>query len=225
MAIPKILTARFEGDICYHVICKSIQKNLLFHNDENKRYFLQKFQHYLAPFIKTYAYCLLDNHVHFLIKVKAEKSIRAYLVGLEQSSLTTIQKEYLEHQNPDVNKLIERQFNSFFVSYTRSYNLYHKTKGHLFDSPFKRIKIDNDQHLTQTIIYIHANPLKHGFLKNFSKYKWSSYNSILSEMPTNLHRHEVLEWFGSKEAFIKTHHEQINFYYQHPLKEWLTLQE
>ncbi len=225
MAIPKFLTATFEGDAFYHIICKSINKQLLFHNDENRSYFLKKYEFFLSPFVHTYAYCLLDNHVHLLIQPKTTNSIKQYLHQLHNSDITTVQQSFLNDENPNLNGLLERQFNSFFVSYTRSYNIYHKIKGHLFDSPFKRIAITSDMHLTQTIIYIHANPLKHGLIKEFTNYAWSSYETILSNSPTNINRNKVLEWFGSKDAFIKTHEQQSNFYYQYPLKEWLTLQE
>jgi hypothetical protein len=49
-------------------------------------------------------------------------------------------------------------------------------------------------------------------VKDFTLYKWSSWQSVLSESPTRLLRQELLEWFGGKELFIKSHTELSQFY-------------
>ncbi len=86
-------------------------------------------------------------------------------------------------------------------------------QGNLFYKPFKRIEVEKDTQLTHTVVYIHANPLKHQIVKDFTLYKWSSWRSHLSESPTRLLRKELLEWFGGKELFIKTHKDLSKYYY------------
>ena len=225
MPIPSNLLARFEHESYFHVICKSINQNSLFLSDENKFYFLKKYHQFLFPFVDTYAYCLLDNHVHWLVKIKIENAICEYIQQISPTEQTSVQQKFLQKNDVDINKLIERQFNSFFVSYTRSYNIYYSIKGHLFESPFKRIAINGDAHLTQTIIYIHANALKHGLVKEFANYKWNSYRSFTSGAHTSLMRNNVLDWFGGVDAFIEAHQIQSDYYYRHPLEECLTLEE
>lgn len=88
-------------------------------------------------------------------------------------------------------------------------------KGHLFNRPFKRIAIADEIHFTTLIVYIHANPLKHGLMRDFYKYKWSSYQSLISDQPTKMMREETLEWFGGKKRFIETHHGMSEWYYSH----------
>ena len=90
-------------------------------------------------------------------------------------------------------------------------------QGNLFYKPFKRIKVDRDSQFTQAVVYIHANPLKHQLVKDFSLYKWSSWKSLLSESPTRLLRKELLEWFGGKDLFIKTHLDLSKYYYSSDL--------
>ena len=63
------------------------------------------------------------------------------------------------------------------------------------------------------LIYIHANAAKHGLVKDFTTYKWSSWHSIVSNQPTSLLRDEVIKWFGSLESCIKTHKELTAYYY------------
>jgi putative transposase len=197
----------------YHIICKSINKNLLFSNDNNRAYFLKKYQLYLASYTDTYAWCLMNNHVHWLIKIKAEKDITTYLRGVEDKELTITQRKFISEEPITLDELLERQYNSFFVSYTRSYNIMYTRKGNLFDRAFKRIAITDDGYLTQAIVYIHANTVKHGIMKDFAGYKWSSYQIILSQLPTSLKRQEVLQWFGGKDKFIEIHQQQLDYYY------------
>jgi len=113
-----------------------------------------------------------------------------------------------------VGELIEQDYKRFFQSYSLAVNKMHTRKGNLFYKPFKRILVEKESHFTQGIIYIHANPLKHHIVKDFTNYKWSSWKTFLSESPTLLLRKEVIEWFGGKEFFIKTHTELIEYYYE-----------
>lgn len=75
----------------------------------------------------------------------------------------------------------------------------------MFETPFKRKRIDNDNYLTQVIKYIHQNPQKHLFVSDFRDYPHSSYLSFLSNRKTKLARKEVLTWFGDEKMFTQSH--------------------
>lgn len=60
------------------------------------------------------------------------------------------------------------------------------------------------------IIYIHQNPQNHSILDDFSRYNFSSYQSILSNSKTLLKRDEVIELFDNKENFIMSHKKFID---------------
>lgn len=79
--------------------------------------------------------------------------------------------------------------------------------GTLFQTPFKKALVDNDQYLTQLVYYIHANPQLHGLINDFRDWNWSSYNKILTDNVSQLKKNELLEWFGSKKEFV-------NFYFR-----------
>ncbi len=158
MSIPAKLIAVFDEECYYHIVCKTIQGNQLFKTDENKRFFLQRYHFFLGRFIETYAYCLLDNHVHFLVRIKSTASIEKLLTAQPQTGRSITQQYFLDRK-VTLDELLERQFNSFLVSYTRSYNNFLLRKGHLFNRPFKRIAVTDPIHLRQLIIYIHANPV------------------------------------------------------------------
>jgi len=57
------------------------------------------------------------------------------------------------------------------------------------------------------INYIHRNPIHHGYIDDYSKWEYSSYNSCLSKKPTKINRKAVLSFFYSKQDFIKFHEE------------------
>ena len=55
------------------------------------------------------------------------------------------------------------------------------------------------------IVYIHNNPVKHDFCNTPNKWKFSSYNAIISDEITKVEREEVLSWFENKRNFIEYH--------------------
>jgi len=169
MPIPSKYLSPFESGAYYHIVCKALDNQKLFFSDENKRYFLKRYSHYLKDYLNTYCYNLLNNHCHFLVKAKEEDEIRTVLKLLNSDQLTTVQQKFIS-ADITLDTLIERQFNSFFVSYTRSFNILNKKKGHLFDSPFKRILVENENHLSQLVIYINANAVKHKLVENIADF-------------------------------------------------------
>lgn len=108
----------------------------------------------------------------------------------------------------------EKQFNSFFVSYTRSFNNFYKTKGHLFDSPFKRISVTDEIHLVQLVVYIHANAIRHRVRNSFSEYSWLTYNRFIKGEVDDHILQSVMSWFGDKERFEEIHQLQSDYYYK-----------
>ena len=110
-------------------------------------------------------------------------------------------------------ELIEQAHRRFFQSYALAFNKMHKREGNLFYKPFRRIKIDGDDQFTMIIVYIHANALKHGLVKDFADYAWSSWHSIISDKPTSLARLEIIDWFGNLNLCIKAHYELSKYYY------------
>jgi len=59
----------------YHIFSRATGEEQLFRNEENYKYFLNKFKIYINPIADTYGYCLLPNHFHLLIKIKDDSDI------------------------------------------------------------------------------------------------------------------------------------------------------
>lgn len=172
----------FEPGKYYHIYNRANNQDLLFYQEKNYYYFLNKYERYLSEHLDTFAYCLLPNHFHFMVRVKAKYST-----------------------NKNINREIAEQFRRFFISYSQAINKQEEQTGSLFQKPFKRKLIDDSSYFTQLILYIHLNPVSHGYSDGWETYKWSSFQSIISDGYSNIYRKEVLEWFGSKEKFINYH--------------------
>lgn len=226
MPIPEKYIADFEEGEIYHVYNRTNNKEKLFLTDDNRLFFLKRYKEIVAPFADTYCWNLLPNHFHFLIKIKSEQAIIAYLQSKPTEALTTTERKFLSARVANLRKvgnsenlqitfseLIEQTFKRFFQSYALAFNKQHHRQGNLFYKPFKRIKIEKDAQFTMALIYIHANTAKHGLVKDFTSYAWSSWPSIISNQPTLLLRDEVIKWFGSLEVCIKSHKELAASYY------------
>ena len=68
-----------QPETVYHIYTHANGFENLFNNDDNYSYFLKKYIEYIDPIAETYAYCLMPNHVHFMIKIRSEKEILMYL--------------------------------------------------------------------------------------------------------------------------------------------------
>jgi hypothetical protein len=55
-----------------------------------------------------------------------------------------------------------------------------------------------------------SNAGRHGFVKNFRSYPYSSYAIILSGQQGIVERNKVLEWFGGLNAFVEFHNKMTD---------------
>jgi putative transposase len=183
----------------YHIYNHANGSDNLFLNSENYRYFLQRFATFINPIADTFAYCLMPNHIHFLIRIKSEADLQsAYQRKKNTNDLIPTN---------DISSFISREFASLFSSYSQAFNIQQSRKGSLFMPNFKRKLVETEEYFTQLVHYIHANPIHHGFVKEMWAWEYSSYHAFLSQKQTNLKREEVLGWFGNVESFVKFHRE------------------
>lgn len=173
----------FPG-LYYHIYNRGNGNDKIFYREKNYYYFLKKYDNYLSEFVETYAYCLIPNHFHLLIRV------RDSIFSKDGISV------------PDVSE----QFRRFFISYSMSINKQEKRSGSLFMKNFKRKVIKQDNYIRRVICYIHNNPVHHKLCRNIEDYKWSSYSGILSDKPSKLPRQRIFEWFGGMQEFIDFHY-------------------
>lgn len=180
---------RFEEGELYHVYNRSIDRKLMFKNEENYLFFLKKFHLYLDGVLTIYTYSLLENHFHFLVKIS--ENLENY------RNINNISASVPTHE------IVSKQFRRFFQCYALSFNNQHDRCGTLFQTPFKRVRIKNNQYLKYLIYYIHSNAQKHGLVSDFRDWKWNSYHDILKAQ--NSLSKEIIAWFGSTDDYISFH--------------------
>ena len=54
----------------YHIYNRGNNRENIFIEERNYRYFLQLYAKHVAPVADTYAYCLLRNHFRLLVRIK-----------------------------------------------------------------------------------------------------------------------------------------------------------
>ncbi|MBC8311541.1 MAG: transposase [Candidatus Marinimicrobia bacterium] len=169
-------TLKFEPFNYYHIFNKAVNKNKLFLNNENYRFFLDKLYFYTKDVFEIYSYCLLPNHFHLLVKIKDIES-----------------------------HIISEQLRRFSISYTQSFNIAFHRKGTLFERPFQRKLITDDDYLISSIYYIHSNSEHHHICSDFRNYKWSSYQDIINKKNKFVSLSKVLNLFNDLDYFIEFH--------------------
>jgi putative transposase len=180
----------------YHIYNHGAGNRDLFRKPENYEYFLGLYDKYISPVADTYAWVLMPNHFHLLLRIKEKSEIVGYLNLTGFENLSGLKPLY-------------QYFSNLFNAYTKAFNKYHETRGALFERPFKRKLIDNEYYLRQVILYIHNNPIHHGFCSHPLEYTWSSYHTCTSVKPTKLKRAEVIEWFNDRSNFKLVHEQEI----------------
>ncbi|GAB3328754.1 hypothetical protein GCM10027299_31350 [Larkinella ripae] len=100
---------------------------------------------------------------------------------------------------------LSRRFSNFFNAYAKAYNKRFERRGALFIDRFKQKAVTDERYYNQLIYSIHHNPVRHGFVRELSRWPYSSFQSLLSEKPPLLFWDEVLNWFGGREAFVGFH--------------------
>jgi len=200
--------ALFIENQFYHVYNRANGDDKLFYTDANYLYFLEKLNSYVSAFVEIYAYCLIPNHFHLLIKVK---DIIPTLTPVRFTKLISPEKK--EPNKPDMwNSIITQAFSNFFNCYAKSINRQENRSGSLFDKPFKRKLIDTEEYLKMIIIYTHVNPIHHQITQSFENYRWSSYKALLDNQPTKLPRKTIYDIFEGRDRFIEDHRNaKINY--------------
>ena len=81
-------------EIYYHLYNRGNNKDLIFFEDDNYRYFLQLFKKHVSPFCEVYSYCLMPNHFHFFIRINDSASFEKGIKNFFISYSKAINKKY-----------------------------------------------------------------------------------------------------------------------------------
>ena len=172
----------------YHIYNRGNNRENIFIETRNYYHFMQLYTRYVEPVADTFAYCLLRNHFHFLVRTKTEEEIKTFRVSGTRKVSSPSQ-----------------QFGILFNAYAKAINSAYGRTGSLFQKPFGRVAVRSQAHLLRLVTYIHRNPEKHGFVDDFRQWPYSSYQAAISTSPTRVRREDLVEWFGGLEGLKESH--------------------
>ncbi|AKK73064.1 transposase [Chryseobacterium gallinarum] len=183
-------TESFEYGYIYHIYTHANGKDLIFRENENYKYFLSKLLKYIIPVAEIYAYCLMPNHFHLLIRFK-------------ESNQTLAEDEH---------KYLMKQFSNLLNGYAKAYNKKYNRKGSLFLDYLKRKRVDDEKYLIKLFHYIHNNPVNHGFVKDINDWKYSSYHSYINlAKESKIERKQMMTYFDTINDFVEYHKSNVEY--------------
>jgi putative transposase len=191
----KSLTPLISGHF-YHIYNRGNNREDLFREERNYRYFLRLYAYHVHPIADTFAYCLLKNHFHFLVRIRDNETSR--VLNTHEDGINT------SDLKPS------KSFSNLFNAYTKAVNKAYGRTGSLFEERFGRIEVAKEVYFANLIFYIHFNPQKHGFVDDFREWPWSSYHALTGIDATKINRTDVLDWFGGKEQFDEFHQGMVD---------------
>ncbi|HEX2936518.1 MAG TPA: hypothetical protein VHO72_14275 [Bacteroidales bacterium] len=192
----KPLQLPLEAGKYYHIFNRGNNGDQVFYTQENYRFFLRRLDEHLSELIEVYAFSLLPNHFHLLIRVKEKPLPPKEALHLPDAKLL---------KDP-----VSAAFHRMFTSYSKAVNKQEKRHGSLIENPFKRKEVDSVRYLANLVFYIHANAQIHGICEDFRQYPWNSYKRMLVRKPTRLEKEAVLSWFGDSANYLEYHSNNIN---------------
>jgi putative transposase len=169
-----------EYEKYYHVYNRSNNGEIVFKEERNYEYFLDKYYSYCTPYFETIAYCLMPTHFHFLLQFRSQNIERA-----------------------------RRAIALLLSSYTKAINVQLKRHGSLFQPHTKAMEITDESYLMTVMSYIHQNPVRAGLVSRMEDWQHSSYGNLLDASSDAWQKNAIINSrFDDRKAF-KLFSEQI----------------
>ena len=165
----------------YHLYNRSNNDELVFKDERNYYFFLERYRLLVGEFVSTLAYCLMPTHFHFVVKITTDDcvSLKKSIATLLSCYIKAINREYTRH-------------------------------GSLFQPRSKAKEVDDEKYLLTLITYVHQNPVRAKLVKGLSDWKYSSYAELVGIRDGTLaDKNFVQRYFSTLEGFRKYSEELI----------------
>lgn len=150
----------------YHVYNQGNNRQQLFFSDDDYKRFMYGIHSHLLPSAQIFAYCLMPNHFHFLLR--------------PNETCSTLIRQGSIYLSP-----LSNGFRKLLSYYAQATNAKFGNTGSMFRQKTKskwvieHISGNNKRSYFETCLeYIHQNPVKAGLVKKPEDWKWSSYNYL-----------------------------------------------
>lgn len=141
----------------FHIITQGINKEFIFHHKENKEKYLYLIQKYYSKYeITIIAYCIMDNHAHFIMYTEDIQNISLYMHKV--NSIYAI--DYNKH-NERVGYVFRDRYKSQYI-YDRDYLF--KCIKYIHMNPVKANLVKSEQDYKYSSYHNFKN--KNGFIND-----------------------------------------------------------
>lgn len=165
------------------MIVQGINKENIFKEERNKNQYLKLIRKLCEKYnIKIVAYCIMDNHAHFLLNADKIKKL--------SKAMHTINCLYARYYN--------------YMKDGR--------KGYVFRDRYVSEPITSKRYFINCIKYIHLNPVKACIVKKCEEYKFSSYNHYKQKCLNNELEENEIFLESDYEDIINNVYTDYNFY-------------
>ncbi len=195
----------FRPGCYYHLYSHAVGEENLFRTEENYRYFLDRYAVYVPQVAATFAYCLMPNHFHLLIRIRTADTLLRFFREKKGDVVKPDGFPKPVGFESDMARKVSQQFGNWLNAYAKAYNRRYQRRGRLFMAGVRRKQVTNERYLFKLVHYIHANPVHHGFVEEPEDWPFSSYQPLLYSTDRYLERERVLGWFGGVEQYQAAH--------------------
>ena len=180
----------------YHVFNRGVNRQRIFVNSENYRYFLRLLKsHTNKNHIELVCYCLMPNHYHLLLYQKSDKSISIFMHGM-------------------------------MSAYSQAFNKQRGRTGTLFEGRFKYVRVEKQEYLLNLITYLHLNPVKAQLVVNPEDWEYSDYYLWTTYLPESCNGKIHSGTFGKMKSWhvdrIKYFRQELGLPEPSEYKEYIT---
>lgn len=208
---------KLQPNCSYHIFNHANGFENIFTVDDNYRFYLDKYQQYILPIAETYAYCLLPNHFHLVVRIRRREVLEEVFRNFKSTNFSKVpnfgkveNSGKVEITDNIIEQFITKQFANLFSCYTQSFNKVNKRRGSLFLKNFRREPIENKAYFLNAVIYTHRNPVHHAFCDRYTDWSYTSFCEIKERNSQMIEVEKLLRMFGGRDSFIDLHEQSAN---------------
>ena len=208
---------KLQPNCSYHIFNHANGFENIFTVDDNYRFYLDKYQQYILPIAETYAYCLLPNHFHLVVRIRRKEVIEEVYRNFKSTNFSKVpnfgkveNSGKVEITDNIIEQFISKQFANLFSCYTQSFNKVNKRRESLFLKNFRREPIENKAYFLNAVIYTHRNPVHHAFCDRYTDWSYTSFCEIKERNSQMIEVEKLLRMFGGRDSFIDLHEQSAN---------------
>ena len=149
---------------------------------EQKDEFEKNFMINKHPMIEILAYCIMPNHVHFLLQPREDNAVSDFMRNLQNSY-----SKYFNTKHKRTGSLFQFMF-----------------KAVRMETDEQLIHVSRYIHLNPTTSYLIE-------AENLERYEWSSFKDYVSNIQSNVNKEMVLSHFKSEQDYRKFVFDQIEY--------------